>query len=409
MYRGLPVVTNKIPKDEMNDIPHHLLDQIGLQEQPWTVHEFVKESSKIIEGIRDRGRLPIVVGGTSYYVQSLLFNDSTLKDTDDADMLNIDTTEGDSKNAKSDLTILNASTEEMYSKLLEVDPDIARSWHPNDRRHIQRSLEIWLKTGRKASEWYETQKTANTGSTDLLPRLRFDSLVLWLDAEDQTLKRRLNDRVDIMLKQGLLDEIRAMREFEDNSRSENCDLDLTKGIWVAIGYKELIPWLDRQRDLDNQYQKSLKQLETEGIESIKAGTRQYAKRQNRWIRIRLANALQDANMLHRLFLLDCTSLQGWNQNVSDMAAEIVKSFLAGTELPSNDQLSELAARIFSSIRSRDEKVVRQTHFCDTCNKTLMDEHEWKKHLRSQGHKKILDGIRKRQKREEYFRNATAAV
>jgi len=135
MYRGLPIVTNKIPQNERNGIPHHLLDRIGLEEKPWTVHEFVEESSKIIDEIRGRGKLPIVVGGTNFYVFSLLFEDSIMSSEHSDSGAEA---EEDGKGTQADLTILEAPTEQIYAKLQAIDPDMARAWHPKDRRKIQR-------------------------------------------------------------------------------------------------------------------------------------------------------------------------------------------------------------------------------------------------------------------------------
>lgn len=396
MYRGLPIVTNKIPQDERNGIPHHLLDQIGLEEQPWTVHEFVEESSKIIKQIRGRGKLPIVVGGTNYYVFSLLFRDSTVANghSDARDE------EEDSGGSLADLAILYAPTEQIYAKLQEVDPDMARSWHPNDRRRIQRSLEIWLKSGKKASEIYAEQKAASEMSVGdhASTTLRFDPVIFWLDAEDAALKQRLNARVDTMVGQGLLDEVKAMRQFEMKSRSEGVVIDKTKGIWVAIGYKELEPWLNA---LESRGEESATHQQLFGIESVKASTRQYAKRQNRWVRIRLAEYLVGAHSLNKLFLLDSTDLSAWGQMVASPATDLVRSFLFGEKLPTNTSMSKLASQTFAAIFSQGGKPNRQTHYCESCNKTLMNEQEWENHLRGQSHKKVVDGARKRAQRDLY--------
>jgi len=400
MYRGLPIVTNKIPHDERGGIPHHLLDQIGLEEQPWTVHEFVEESSRIIAQIRGRGKLPIVVGGTNYYVFSLLFRDATVSKGHGGEA-RLGGEAEERQKSPSDLAILEAPTEEIYAKLQEVDPDMARSWHPNDRRRIQRSLEIWLTTGRKASDVYAEQKAAHEMSmSDHAPMtLRFDPLIFWLDAEDAVLKQRLNARVDTMVEQGLLEEVKAMRQFETRSMSQGIVIDKTKGVWVAIGYKELEPWLNA---LESQEEKSTAHLQLSGIESVKASTRQYAKRQNRWVRIKLAERLIDADSLDKLFLLDCTDLSSWNEMVADPADDLVGKCLASKELPVNTSLSKLAFQTFATISDQSGKYDRQTHYCETCKKTLMSEQEWAKHLRSQSHKKVVEGARKRAQRDLYI-------
>lgn len=400
MYRGLPIVTNKIPDHERNGIPHHLLDQIGLKGNPWTVNEFIEESSKIIRGIRARGKVPIVVGGTTYYVFSLIFKDSTVTWNDSDQSLEEDTPIQPStkidQSTTSDLSILNESTEVVLAKLRQLDPVMADSWHPKDRRKILRSLEICLKSGRKASEIYKEQNSLGlqTSSEAGKPTLRYEPLIFWIHADDAVLKSRLDARVDGMVQEGLLEEVREMRDFADGVKSKGMVLDKQKGIWVAIGYKELEPWLDScyQNPSEKPARSSLKDA---GIEAIKAGTRQYAKRQHRWIRIRLAQHLESANALERLFLLNGTDLDAWDNMVAAPSERITEEYLSGSTLPKNSSLSTMAAKMFESMQNQNKASDRQARFCQTCQKTLMTEEEWFGHVKSRRHKKVLEGMRKK--------------
>lgn len=394
MYKGLPIITNKIPLNEQDGIPHHLLGFIDVKEKPWSVQHFVKQSSRIIDEIRARGKLPILVGGTIYYTFSLLFEHAILSPTDVEDT-NASVQESVGKSDQ-DFPVLSASTEEIFAKLKEVDPDMAKRWHPNDRSKIRRSLEIYLKTGRKASEIYADQRGATSGETDpalegIIPQhrmpLRYPSLLLWLEAEDDVLKQRLNDRVDQMIESGLCGEVLQMASLEqDLSQDEH--VDLTNGIWASIGYKEMKPWVEAQRNLsDNDAERST--LKNDGIEAVKASTRRYAKRQNRFVRIRLADALKAAGRLDMLFLLDCTDLTRWDPSVTRLAETITTAFLTGHELPSAGSLSQLAKHMFSQIHNNGNGTVRGAKTCEVCNKTLMTEKEWTGHLASRGHKKVV--------------------
>ena len=411
MYKGLPIVTNKVPEFERNGIKHYLLDEIGLTEKPWTVHEFVKEGTRIVEEIRQKGKLPIVVGGTSYYVQSLLFKNATIEIETDTGSGRSDSEDASAQGSKQprhpDLAILDASTEQLYAKLHDVDPAMAKTWHPKDRRRIQRSLEIWLKSGRKPSEVYAKQEMAND---ELTPRndddvLRYNPVVFWLDAEDDVLKARLNSRVETMVHQGLLKEVSAMRDIERQCHAKGDLLDYTKGIWVAIGYNQLALWLNAVggsgKEGSRTEPEQIAELQKEGIESVKAATRQYAKRQKRWIRIRLANAIRKVDMLNNLFLLDCTDLHAWDKTITEPSKHIVQAFLDGEKLPANTSLSTLAAVMLSGIQQHKE-MERTRHFCEICRKIMMDEKQWTRHLQSQSHKKVLDGLRKRKQRDEYL-------
>lgn len=420
MYSGLPIVTNKIPEHERNGIPHHLIDQIGLGETPWTVNGFVEETSRIITGIRERGKVPVVVGGTNYYVFSLLFEEATLGvDPDDsggrsdkgsdseaekvemdddvevAVVENVDVTNGNTTTP--DLSILDEPTDVVLAKLRELDPIMADSWHPRDRRKIQRSLEICLKSGRKASEIYEEQnliRRQQSISTLEAPTLRYKPLIFWLEAEDAVLKDRLNTRVDVMVKEGLLDEVQELRAFADEATRKGVVLNKRKGIWIAIGYKELEPWLDARQNESTDLSK-ITSLKDAGVEDIKASTRQYAKRQHRWIRIRLAQHLKSANMLDRLFLLDGTDLQAWEQMVAEPSESVTEQYLSGLPLAANNSLSTMAAQTFAFMQGQDKVSGRQARHCETCQKTLMTEEEWTKHIMSRRHKKVVEGIKRR--------------
>ena len=217
LYAGLPIITNKITAVEQQGVPHHLLGCIGLHEQTWVVGTFVKKATKVIDEIRSRDKLPILVGGTHYYTQSLLFKDrlpDENKHEEEREFV---------ENTKEEWPILKRSTEELMEELKRVDPVMAERWHPNDRRKIQRSLQIYLQTDRKASDIYAQQRSANDISASLdgcdspADRLlmRFPTLLFWVHADSEVLKSRLNDRVDKMLEQGLLDEVHTMNHFAD--------------------------------------------------------------------------------------------------------------------------------------------------------------------------------------------------
>ncbi|EXJ93134.1 hypothetical protein A1O3_01691 [Capronia epimyces CBS 606.96] len=407
MYKGLPIITNKMPEHERNGIPHHLLDFIGLDENPWTVNQFVKESSRIIDEIRSRGKLPIVVGGTHYYTHALLFKDATLAEGGAGSGLE----KADIPGPNQPCSILSKSTEEILAQLQEVDPEIARRWHPRDRRKIQRSLEIWLKTGRKASDVYAEQQERRSGGHDGAdldsPQhadrnglvadehgFRYSTLLLWLEAEDTALKERLNARVESMVASGLVDEAASMAKLEADLQRKGIPVDKSKGIWVSIGYKEMESWIDCQQTSGVVSAENSRILQA-AIGSVKAGTRRYAKRQNRYIRIRLANALARTGKLDKLFLLDCSDLAQWDSAVQTPASKIVGCFLNGEEPPDPRSLSDLANRMLPLPDEHETQPNRIARRCEICDKTLMTEAEWNGHLVSRGHKNTVVARRKR--------------
>ena len=407
LYKGLPVATNKLSVEKRKGIPHYLLDCIDLEDEPWDVSKFVTEGERVIDEIRARGKLPILVGGTNYYTQSTLFQDSTLEDKDEH--LSI-------QEQEERWPILGANEEAILKELYMIDPEMARRWHPRDHRKIRRSLEIWLQTGKRASELYKAQRSGDTclkdqgnaeyyaalGDVDKLKALqisdgelsiRFDVLLLWVHADSDTLKSRLNSRVDEMIRHGLLDEIKYMRTVYRNKISNPRNIDMTRGIWIAIGYKEFTEYFKAHEEgIESE---KLKALLEDGIERVKAATRQYAKRQVRWIRLKLRRALQDSGDLEKLFLLDGSDLSEFSSRVEDMACDLTESFLEGRPLPNPTTLSRTATEMLTQ---DPEKAFQGVHarFCETCGITLMTEKEWTGHVRSKRHKGILKRAKPRE-------------
>ena len=405
MYKGLPIATNKIPQEEMQGIPHHLLGCVGLEEEPWDVGKFAAESKRLIDEIGARGRIAILVGGTHYYTQALIFKESMLAKTAD----HLSTEELEEK-----WPVLKAGAEEMLEELRKVDPKMAQRWHPKDSRKIRRSLEIWLQTGRRASTIYEEQRLrrlASAPAASLLEFdevekgfpvpdvpsqgessvLRFDTLVFWVHADINALKLRLDSRVNRMMGEGLLAEVTSMRSLNRQLSAEGKDTDTGRGIWVAIGYKEFEEYLSASEA--GAETNRLEKLKAEGIEKTKAATRQYAKRQNRWIRLKLLPALYNAGSGNRLFLLDGTNLPGWATNVEEVACSLMESYMAGIPLPPPATTSEIA-----SLKHGAEPVDSQegggvyARVCETCATTMMTAKDWAEHMEGRKHKGLLKRV-----------------
>lgn len=402
LYAGLPVITNKITTEEQQGIPHHLLGCIGLEEQTWVVGTFVKKALGVIDEIRSRGKLPILVGGTHYYTQSLLFKDNFSDGQESREDFLKDTSET--------WPILKESTPTILEELKKVDPVMADRWHPNDRRKIQRSLEIYFQTGRKASEVYAEQRKPNGLSTQGAelttdpvledgPAMRFSTLLLWVHAENDALKARLDSRVDKMVEHGLLEEVRTLNAFAQDQAESEKPVDETRGIWVSIGYKEFKNYVKELTTSDSS-EKPLQRTRTEALEMTKAATRQYAKRQLRWIRIKFVNALAQANTTSNLYLLDGSDVPAFDEKVVDPAFQLTEAFLtAANPLPPPVSLSDAAAEMLVPKRDYDlaatpEKWTRE--HCDVCGVTCVTEDQWNQHVTSKAHKKLTSKWRKAQ-------------
>ena len=385
LYEGLPIVKNTIRSDDMKGIPHHLLGCIGIEESSWTVGKFTTEARKVIQDVLSRGKLPVVVGGTHYYVQSLILPGNCVDK--DKRQPHFTTQEIDEK-----WPILRSSNETILTELRKVDPAMAARWHPKDTRKIRRSLEIWLQTGRRASDIYEEQKQsltnqrgepdsgANGVHAEPDAESAFQSLVIWLHCESPVLNDRLSRRVDRMLEEGLLEEISYMRRVHEDLLQEGKEIDTSKGAWVAIGYKEFEPYL--QGITQNLQESQLMALMKACAERTVISTRQYAKRQVRWIRTKLLPAMQDAKLQSRLFMLDGSNIEAWTADVETKACTLVGDFLSGRPLPDPLTVCE-AASILSTRRSREELLART---CETCHTTVTTNDAWEQHLKSKSHK-----------------------
>lgn len=325
MYRGLDVITNKHPLEERMGIPHHLIDFLN-PEEAWRIGQWLSAALNTIEDIRIRGKVPIVVGGTHYYVQSLLFQER-LQDFEEKLESGEYTSHRESMVSK--FPVLNGPTSEILEELRRRDPVMANRWHPNDRRKILRSLEICLTTNRKASDLYAEEQGRNADKSTA----RFSNLLFWVHANDDVWSERLKGRVDKMIEQGLFAEIDGLHKIY----KENKEIDTTSGVWQSIGWKEFLPYLTARDELESWPEDDLEskkelaadveRLKKENVEKMNSATRAYGKAQLRWIRIKLLNRLvADKASLPEggMYLLDTSDLGKWNEMVRDPAVKIAQ-------------------------------------------------------------------------------------
>ena len=241
-YRRMDIGSAKITPQEMDGVPHHLIDVLE-PDQECNVVVFQKLAKQAAEEIYGRGHIPIVVGGTGFYIQALLYD--------------IDFTENDED------TALRQSLEEqarregasaIYERLRAVDPESCESIHENNIKRVIRAIEFYEKTGKKISEHNREQRR------NVSP-YRFAYFVL-TDRRER-LYRRIDERVDLMMAQGLEAEVRALRE-------EGCRREMVS--MQGLGYKELLSYLEGDISME------------EAVYLIKRDTRHFAKRQLTWFR-----------------------------------------------------------------------------------------------------------------------------
>lgn len=414
MYRGLPIITNQMPLEERNGIPHFLLSCIELEEEAWRIGIFKRETLRLIEEIHSRGKLPVLVGGTHYYTQAVLFKDQTVGENaeigDEPQGTAIEEPESTSSAVK--WPILDAPTEVVLQKLREVDPVMADRWHPNETRKIRRSLEIYFQTGRPASEVYTEQKLAKqkTAAEDAVAgteQLRFPSMIFWVHAERETLNTRLEKRVDVMVEQGLMTEARTMFDYIQEKQAQGVTVDQERGVWISIGFKELAPYLEALQK-GSASAEELESIKRSSIEAIKIATRQYSTSQIKWVRNKLWNTLSDAGMTHRLYVLDSSNIENWKQNITEPSERLVHALLNDEPTPDPKSLSDLAR---TTLAAKEAKAERQKTgaskcvTCDICQRTMTSE-QWDIHINGVAHRRALKHAAKKTELAEYLRRET---
>lgn len=242
VYRRMDIGSAKITSEEMAGVPHHLIDVLEPTEE-FNVVVFQKLAKQAVSDIYSRGRIPIVVGGTGFYIQALLYD--------------IDFTENDEDTAlRQSLEELakREGPEALYERLRAVDPESCESIHAHNIKRVIRAIEFYEKTGKKISDHNREQRQNESP-------YQFAYFVLTDDRE--RLYQRIDDRVELMMAQGLVEEVRALRE-------SGCQKGMVS--MQGLGYKEILSCLEGAISLE------------EAVYLIKRDTRHFAKRQLTWFR-----------------------------------------------------------------------------------------------------------------------------
>lgn len=246
VYKHLNIGSAKVTEEEMDNVPHHLID-IREWNEDYSVSDFQKDASSKIEEIVAKEKVPIIVGGTGLYIESLLFDVSHSGESKPNESLRVELEE------YAELY----GNETLWEKLKAIDEKAAETIHPNNVRRVIRALEVYHETGQLFSSFQKEREKKEP---------RYQSYIVALNTERELLYERINERVDIMFEMGLEQETKTLWEAlgpEPNHQS-------TKG----IGYRELFPYFNQEISIK------------EATESIKQNSRRYAKRQLTWFRNR---------------------------------------------------------------------------------------------------------------------------
>ena len=242
VYKYMNIGTDKISKEKMGGVPHHLIDFLE-PTQDFNVFMFQKLVKEKISEIAERGNVPILVGGTGFYIQAVLYDiDFTETDEDDEYRIALE------KRAEDE------GAHVLFEELKQVDPESAEIIHENNVKRVIRALEYYKKTGKPISEHNKEQHEKSSP---------YDFRYFVLTDDRKTLYSRIDKRVDQMMEDGLLEEVKSL---------EKLNIPRTATSMQSLGYREIYGYLDGDYDLER------------AVYLIKLNTRHFAKRQLTWFR-----------------------------------------------------------------------------------------------------------------------------
>ena len=244
VYRGMDIGTAKPTREELAAAPHHMIDVVE-PDQMFTVSMYREMACKEIDGILARGKMPLLVGGTGLYLQAISYEMSLGENGADRSL----------RERLQQIAGEEDGPRRLHERLQRVDPATAEKLHPNDVRRVIRALEIYETSGRAKSEQTDEQRREGP----------YHVLVYGLSLPREQMYARINARVDEMVRNGLIDEVKGLLARGIEPRPEG-------GAMQAIGYKEIVSALRGEMTMER------------AVELIKQGSRRYAKRQWTWFR-----------------------------------------------------------------------------------------------------------------------------
>lgn len=240
VYKGMDIGTGKVTEEEMDQIPHHMLD-ILTPDRPFSVADYQKYVQNKISELNQRSIIPLIVGGSGLYIQAVLY-----------DYIFSEQKRDETRTNQLEARMETEGNLALYEELQKVDPEQAEKIHPNNKRRVIRALEVYQATEKTLSERRSEQSKTS----------KYDYYIIGLKMDREALYEKINKRVDSMIKNGLIEEVQHLyaQGYEHTQAMK------------AIGYKELIPYIKGEADLDS------------AVELLKRNSRRYAKRQYTWFK-----------------------------------------------------------------------------------------------------------------------------
>lgn len=238
IYKYMNIGTAKPSKEELSKVKHFLIDELYPDEE-YSVAMFQKKAKTYIAEIYEKGKIPIIAGGTGFYINSVLYGTEFKEAQTETDF-------------RSGLSGMNP--DQLYEMLMEIDPRACESIHKNNVKRVIRAIEFYKQTGTPISEHNQREKARKPA---------YSSIFFTLYDQREVLYQRINERVDVMVEAGLVDEVKGLLEMGYHK-----DLVSMQG----LGYKEIVLYLEGELTMD------------EAIDLLKKSTRHFAKRQLTWFR-----------------------------------------------------------------------------------------------------------------------------
>lgn len=412
VYRGLDVLTNKVPLHEQKGVKHHLLGTVS-PDVEFTVKDFRNAAIPLIMDIFSRNCLPVIVGGTNYYIQALVSQFLLDDSAEEMDESCLNHPPGDVLE-KFEPDFARDSSNYNYGLLKDIDPVAANRIHPNNHRKINQYLGLYARSGVLPSKLYQGKDLENWGQVH---NFRFNCCFICVDAATPVLDHYVEQRVDCMIDSGLLNEVYDIY---------NLNADYTKGLRQAIGVREFENFLEFylsnsssnkpvDSNDDSMFQipkdngdKVLKEkmrailnsprdnkqkiLLEEAINKVKLNTRRLVHRQKRRV-----NRLQtffgwNIHYVDATEYVSRKSDESWVAQVVEPAVMIIKSFL-NENLRSVFDLEAPNSAVVEPVQ-RD---LWTQYVCQACGgKILRGSHEWEEHKRGHRHRKRISRLKKAQ-------------
>ncbi|KRX00684.1 P-loop containing nucleoside triphosphate hydrolase [Pseudocohnilembus persalinus] len=434
IYKKVDIMTAKATQQEQARCKHHLIDTLDLHEKNFNRNEYYFKSSKIAEDLKSQNKVPVIVGGTHYYIETLMFDQKIVQTTDV------------NPNFTQEAENLNKYTsQQLYDKLLQLDPQLAKKTHPNNTKRVKQYLNIILQSDEQKPY---SEKMENY---EKVPLRENNCLVFWPRCSDrQTLREQQLKRIREMVAEGGLQEaLEIIEELIGNKIkiNENTNIDqplenevdlMQQGVLQSIGYKEFMPLYkylkknynndlsvfkqDKLTELQEKDEK-IKELIENCIQQLALDTIHMSKKQIQWIKHRIITNCDMETMKKRLFVFDFDQYtsENFNEKVVKPAVQITQKYIEllqvnDVETALNNLSQEVDVQQYQVKQSELDEIQKhhfkknvtewQNYHCDVCDTDINGQHEYEIHMASKKHKKAeqhLEKIKKLDPNSEHYK------